>query len=214
MQDDALVSREQARDGAHRRRVDREQPARHVDHLDQAACERHVHAVVVARVEVEVGDRAAHERRRALRRTAEQLGETETVALGAQRRAVERAAVADRAVDGVHQGRPVALQGPCTRLQRAGEEGVERGVGALVALRGLAQVDVEQAVEEVDQQVLPPADGTARGAMDHARQSVGRQKVLRQGAQPVGQSGDVLGGSGMGGRGVHASLGGVGGGRL
>ena len=127
--DDTLVAREQARHAARRRRIDREQRPRDVDHPRQRAVARHVDAVVVLRAQVErreaavveaLGERvvAADERRR---RIAMALGLQDLVVLDA-------AELADRSVDRADQ---VGVgERPRAFLQRAGEEVVEAAYAA------------------------------------------------------------------------------------
>ena len=132
--DDALVAREQARHAARRRRVDREQRARDVDHPRQHAVARHVDAVVVLRAQVERREAAVVEARGELVVAADQRGRRIAVALGLQDLVVlDAAELADRAVDRADQ---VGVgERPRAFLQRAGEEVVEAAVRGDVAHR-------------------------------------------------------------------------------
>jgi hypothetical protein len=162
--DQALVAGKQARHVGYRIGAHAEQAARDVHGFTQGAGNGHVHAVVVARGQVDGGKQAVVVRLGVLR-IAQQLGGGERLALGLEDAAVlDRAQLADAAVGWHQQGAAVRVGTAGTRLERAGEEGIEAGVGTRVRVGRLAQVDLELLRHSVDQQLR----GFRVGGVGHA----------------------------------------------
>ncbi len=172
--------------------VDREQAARHVDHFPQGTGQRHVHAVVILGRQVDGGELAAHERRGHCRVTAQQLLRAETVALGLEDAAVlDRAKLADGTVGGAQDGARGLVQWAGTRLQGAGEEGIEVLVGAQVLDQRFAHVDLITLGEPGGEGVLEPAHAALGDAAGQPRQQVVRQQVLADDEQTGFHSGSL-----------------------
>ena len=110
---DALVAREKARNARGSRRIDAEQVARHEAREAQRAGERHVHAVVVVRREVDGRECAAREFRRQRRVAAQQCRGRIVDALGLQQRvARDPARLAHKAVGGAEGRARVCVERP------------------------------------------------------------------------------------------------------
>jgi hypothetical protein len=186
--DHALVARKEPRHRRRGRAVDAEQRAGQVVHRAQRAGERHVHAVVVVRREVDRRELPADERQRAVR-AAEQLGERVAAVLRRQPRlhqplALDRAALADRAVAGAGERERARRERARAGLERAGEERVEGRVAFRVGLGGLVEVDGIQAPKARHQRAAQRRVLAAREAVHQRRQEVLRQQVLDEDEEP------------------------------
>ena len=179
-----FVAGEQARHVAHRVRADAEQPAGHVHGFAQGAGPRHVHAVVVARGQVDGGEQAVGEGPR-VGRAGQQFGGGERLPLGLENPPLlDLAQLADAAIGGHQQGTRVGIGHACTGLERAGEEGVEAGVGARVGFGGFGQVHAEAGDHGVDQALL---DGRM-GRIGQLARQCGQQAVRQDAGQGGGEA--------------------------
>ncbi len=133
--------------------------------LDQGAGPGHVHPVVVARRQIDVGEPAVGIGR-GHRLVAQQLGGGEGLALGLEDAALfDAAGLADLAV-GRHQQRARIRVGRARAgFEFAGEEGVEVQVIGRHRVHGFGHVHVELAHHQLDQPVLEPARTRARHAI-------------------------------------------------
>ena len=180
MADEALVAGEQARNLAHAPRRHGEQAARHVQRLDQRAGPRHVHAVVITRRQVDVGEPAVGERRGGGFIT-QQFGRGEMLALGLENApALNPTYLADLAVGRHQQDVRIRIGCTCARLERAGEEMIEALVAFRVRIGGLAHVHVELADHQCNQPVLERPVLAACRPQRQARQQPVRQHVLEK----------------------------------
>jgi hypothetical protein len=179
MADQAFVAGEQPGNRRNRERCHAENASRHMHGFLQRAFQGHVHTMVVARRQVDGGERtiAVGDRRRFV---AQQFSGAVVLALGLEDTPVNDAAgLADTTVGRRQQGRRIGIGRPCIGSQLAGEEGIEVLIGQRIRLRGLGHVDVVVAHDGTDQPVLPGSEGPAGGPVDHARQSTVRKYVLQ-----------------------------------
>ena len=152
--DDALVAREESRDAARGRRVDREQRARHVDHPAQPPVAGHVDAVVVLRAQVERGE-VAIRRTRGQRRIAAHQGRVAKVCPSPGSTGRRSIAPNWLIAPSTGQSQAAGARGRAPRLQRAGEEVVEGRVAAGSGCAASRHVDAVARDEPPDRGLRP-----------------------------------------------------------
>ncbi len=153
--DDALVAREESRHGARGRGIHAEQIAGNVHGAERLARDRHVDAVIVVGREIDAGEGAIEIGLRGARVGAQQFVQRVVVPLGLQQLAVgDRAALAERAVDGTDDGVVRGIDGPRAGTQCAREKIVEAAIGERIGLRCFRHVHFIAAQEVRDDE--PP----------------------------------------------------------
>ena len=165
----ALVAGEQLRHVFGGGLVDREQAARHVDHLAQGAGQWHVHAVVVLGRQVNGGELAAHELRRNGRVATDQFQHAVAVAFGLEYTTVlDRPQLADSAIGRAQHRTRGLIQRARAVFQGTGEEGVEVLVGGDVFNQGLGHVHLITLGEPAGERILEPAHAAFGNAAGQA----------------------------------------------
>ena len=187
--DDPLVAGEQSVDRVDGHRVHAEQIARHVHRGAETTGDRHVHAVIVARGQVDGREPPAAELGRGAFIAPEERLQGVGAVLGLDDApAVHRACGRDGPVGRRDDGAGSALQRPRAGGQRAGEERVEVGIGRGGRVRDDAQIDPVPAGEPADLPVLPRSEPDAGRAKHHPRQQVLRIEPLAHPGEAVGSA--------------------------
>src|SRR5690606_10689424 len=140
--DEPFVAGEDARDGAHRRRVHAKQIAWNVGVAANRTVERHVNSMVIVRREVKTSETAASIRLDRFTIAGQEVRERIGVSLRLDECVVlQMSALAHRAVDGTHDELRIGSDRAHAGTQRAREKFVEAPVGIRIRLLRLAHVD-------------------------------------------------------------------------
>ena len=176
--DQALVAGEQPWNAGDRTGRDAEQAPRNVHGFDQFTFQRHVHAVVVARREVDRHEGAVSVSCGSAG-VGKQFGHRVGAALRLQDAAgLDAADLADASVGGREDRVVVALGAARPIAQCTGEKRVEARICERIRLRRFRHVDAVRTHHAADQEVFPGPPGPARGRAHDATQGFVRQQVL------------------------------------